>query len=91
MHFKLKDRHGNIISPFINADHKQVIRLNDTEYEIIEPSENADESSLMSSLIADFDADPDIRKMIKESELAIEKGHVFSTKQVIEMIKNREL
>ncbi|MBE3650200.1 MULTISPECIES: hypothetical protein [Paenibacillus] len=41
----------------------------------------------MSSLIADFDANPDIENMIKVSELAIEKNHVFSTKQVIEMIK----
>ena len=90
MHFKLKDQNGNIISPLINADHRSVIRLNDIEYEIIEPSDN-DNGSDMSALLADFDADPEIRQMIEESELAIEKGYVFSTKQVIEMIKNGEL
>lgn len=39
MIFKLKDQNGNIISTSINAAHKQVIRLNDKEYEILEPSD----------------------------------------------------
>lgn len=91
MHFKLKDQNGNIISPFINAHHKPVIRLNDKEYEIIEPSDNDFDNNMMSALIADFDADPKIQQMIAESERAIEEGQVFSTKQVIEMIKNGEI
>jgi hypothetical protein len=91
MHFKFKDENGNIISPFINADHKPVIKLNDMEYEILEPSDNSTDNLIMSSLIADFDADPEIRQMIEESERAIEKGHVYSTKQVIEMIINGEI
>ncbi|HUC92550.1 MAG TPA: hypothetical protein VMS09_11040 [Paenibacillus sp.] len=91
MHFKLKDQNGNIISPFINADQKPVIRLNDKEYEIIEPSDNDNDNNFMSALIADFDVDPEIRQMMEESERAIEKGRVFSTKQVIEMIKNGEI
>lgn len=91
MHFKLKDQNGNIISPFINADQKPVIRLNDKEYEIIEPSDNDNDNNFMSALIADFDVDPEIRQMMEESERAIENGRVFSTKQVIEMIKNGEI
>ncbi len=92
MHFKLKDKNGNIISPFINADHKPVVVLNDKEYEILEPSDNNDDNNhIMSALIVDFDTDPEIQQMIQESDRAIEKGHVFSTKEVIEMIKNGEI
>ncbi|WP_027416917.1 hypothetical protein [Aneurinibacillus terranovensis] len=91
MYFKLKDQNGNIINPFINANHKPVIRLNGKEYEILAPSDNDNDSNFMSALIADFDADPEIQQMIEESEQAIEKGQVFSTKQVIEMIKNGEI
>jgi len=91
MHFKLKDQNGNIISPFLNANHKSVIRLNDKEYEILDLSDNDNDSSFMAALIADFDTDPEIRQMIEESERAIENGQVFSTKQVIEMIKNGEV
>jgi hypothetical protein len=89
--FKLKDQNGNIISPFVNAHHKPVIKLNDKEYEIIEPSDNDNDNNFMSALIDDFDSDPEIQQMIAESEQAIEKGQVFSTKQVIEMIKNGEI
>lgn len=91
MHFKLKDQYGNMISPYINAEHKPVVRLNDKEYEILEPSENYDDNGVVSALVADFDADPEIRQMIEESERAIENGQVFSTKQVIEMIKSGKI
>lgn len=46
MHFKLKDQNGNIISPFINADHKPVVMLNDKEYEILEPSDNDNDNDI---------------------------------------------
>lgn len=92
MLFKLKDDNGNIITPFINAEHRPVVKLNGKEYEILEPSDNDYlNSDNMSDLIAEFDADPEIRKMIEESEQAIELGHVYSTQQVIEMIKNGEI
>jgi len=91
MHFKLKDKNGKIISPFINADHKPVLILDDEEYEVLEPSDHNFDHDLMSALISDFDADPEIRQMIKDSDQAIEKGQVYSTKQVIEMIKNGDI
>ncbi len=91
MHFKLKDKSGNIISPYINTELKHVVVLNDKEYEILELPDTHYDNDTMSDLIADFDSDPEIRKMIEESEKAIEKGHVFSTKQVIEIKKNGEI
>jgi len=92
MHFKLKDSSGNIISPFLNKEDKPVVKLNGAEYEIIEPSyEDYNEGRSMAEMIADFDADPEIRQMIAESEQAIEKGHVYTTQQVIEMIKSGKI
>jgi len=92
MHFKLKDSNGNIISPFLNEDDKPVVKLNGKEYEILVPSyDDYNGDRMMDELIADFDADPEIRQMIAESEQAIEKGHVYTTQQVIEMIKNGEI
>ena len=92
MHFKLKDSKGNIISPFINEEDKPVVRLNGKEYEILEPSyDDYNGDGMMAELIAEFDADPEIRQMIAESEQAIEKGQVYTTQQVIEMIKNGEI
>lgn len=92
MHFKLKDSSGNIISPFLNEEDKPVVKLNGTEYEIVEPSYvnyNGDRS--MAEMIADFDSDPEIRQMIADSEQAIEKGQVYTTQQVIEMIKSGKI
>ena len=80
MHFKLKDSNGNIISPFLNEDHKPVVVLNGREYEILEPSNDAySDDRMMAELIADFEADPEIRQMIAESEQAIKKGDVYTT------------
>lgn len=56
-----------------------------------EPSENYDDNGVVSALVADFDADPEFRQMLEESERAIENGQVFSTKQVIEMIKSGKI
>lgn len=92
MHFKLKDSSGNIISPFLNEDDKPVVKLNGKEYEILEPSyDDNNGADAMAELIADFDSDPEIRQMIAESEQAIEKGQVYTTQQVIEMINNGEI
>jgi len=92
MHFKLKDSNGNIINSFLNEDDKPVVKLNGKEYEILEPSyDDNNGDHMMVEMIADFDADPEIRQMIVESEQAIEKGHVYTTQQVIEMIKNGEI
>lgn len=90
MHFKLKDHNGNIITPFINANHKPVVKLNGNEYEILEPWDDYDDQ-FMSTLIAEFDADPEVRVMIEESEKAIEQGLVYSTARAIQMIKNGEI
>ncbi|MCD9022142.1 hypothetical protein [Cohnella silvisoli] len=54
-------------------------------------ADHNDNNHIMSALIVDFDADPEIQQMIEESDRAIEKGHVFSMKEVIEMIKNGEI
>ncbi|MBY9081187.1 hypothetical protein KIH86_23855 [Paenibacillus sp. HN-1] len=92
MHFKLKDSNGNIISPFLNEDDKPVVELNGKEYEILEPSyDDNNGTGAMAELIADFDSDPEIQQMIAESEQAIEKGQVYTTQQVIEMINNGEI
>lgn len=91
MHFKLKDSDGNIISPFVNDQHRPVIRLNNKEYEIIEPADHIEDSDFMENYIADFDHDPEVREMIEESERAIQQGRVYSTRQVIDMIKNGEI
>ena len=92
MHFKLKDSSGNIISPFPNEEDKPVVKLNGKEYEIVEPSyEDYTGDRSMAEMIADFDADPEIRQMIADSEQAIEKGQVYTTQQVIEMIKSGKI
>lgn len=76
----------------VNEEHKPVVKLNGKEYEILEPSyDDNNGDHMMAELIADFDADLEIRQMIAESEQAIEKGHVYTTKQVIEIIKNGEI
>lgn len=91
MHFKLKDQNGNIITPILNENHKPVVRLNDIEYEILELASYDNDHNFMYSHIADFDADPEVQKMIEESEHAIKAGQVYSTSQVIEMIKNGDI
>ena len=68
------------------------MKLNGKEYEIVEPSyEDYTGDRSMAEMIADFDADPEIRQMIADSEQAIEKGQVYTTQQVIEMIKSGKI
>lgn len=61
------------------------------EWEFDDSPLTEEDAGAMAELIADFDADPEIRQMIAESEQDIEKGHVYTTQQVIEMIKNGEI
>lgn len=52
---------------------------------------HVNDCEIMPAIITAFDADPEVQQMIDESEQAIEKGQVYSTKQVIEMIKSGEI
>lgn len=41
--------------------------------------------------VDEFDADPEIREMIEQSKIDIKKGHVYSTQQMIDMIRSGEI
>ncbi len=88
MYLKLKDKNGNVFRSSVNNNHKPVIVINDTEYEVYEFSNVSDDNnSLTPAEIAELDSDPEIREMIEQSKIDIKKGHVFSTQQMM-AIKN---
>lgn len=92
MFVKLTDKNGNVFRSFVNEEHKPIIVINDTEYEIYAVSDSTDmDRELTQAEIDEFDADPEIREMIEQSKIDIKNGHVFSTQQMIDMIRNGEL
>ena len=92
MYLKLKDKNGNVFRSFVNDNHKPAIVINDMEYEVYEFSNILDDNDpLTPADIAELDSDPEIREMIEQSKIDIEKGHVFSTKQMMAMIRSGEI
>ena len=92
MFVKLTDKKGNVFRSFVNEQQKPVIVINDTEYEIHALPDTTDLSrELTQAEIEEFDTDPEIREMIEQSKVDIKTGHVYSTQQMIDMIRNGEL
>lgn len=92
MYVKLTDKNGNVFRSHVNEEHKPVIIINDTEYEVYAFPESTNiDRGLTPAEIAEFDADPEIREMIEQSKIDIKNGHVFSTQQMIEMIRSGEI
>lgn len=91
MYVKLTDKDGNVFRSFVNAEHKPMIVINDTEYEIFTLPESTDMDALTEAEIDAFDADPEIREMIDQSKIDIKNGQVYSTQQMIDMIRSGEL
>lgn len=77
MQFSLKAPDGTVIESY-HKDRKAFIQIAGMEYEIYNP-------------VDEFDADPEIRQMIEESEEDIKHGRVYSTDEMIEAIKRGEL
>ncbi|BCG58260.1 hypothetical protein [Paenibacillus sp. URB8-2] len=92
MYLELKDKSGKVYRSFINDKQKPVIIINGTEYEVsgLIPSQESSDA-LTASQIAELDTDPVIEEMIKQSKHEIKRGLTFSSKQMIDMIKNGEL
>jgi UDP-N-acetylglucosamine transferase subunit ALG13 len=92
MYVKLTDKDGNVFRSFVNDEHKPVVIINDTEYEIYTFSESPNmDHALTPAEIAEFDADPEIREMIEQSKIDIKNGQVYSTQQMIDMIRSGEI
>lgn len=92
MYVKLTDKNGNVFRSFLNENHKPVIVINDTEYEIYTLSESTDiDRALTPAEIDEFDADPEIREMVEQSKIDIKNGQVYSKQQMIDMIRSGEL
>lgn len=92
MFVKLTDKNGNVFRSFVNEEHKPIIVINDTEYEIYAFPDLTDMNrELTQAEIDEFDADPEIREMIEQSKIDIKNGHVYSTQQMIDMIRSGEL
>ncbi|MEK5235771.1 hypothetical protein NST99_08725 [Paenibacillus sp. FSL L8-0470] len=92
MYLELKDKSGKVYRSFMNDRQKPVIVINDTEYEVFELIQSQDNSDALSAAqIAELDADPEIAEMIQESKRDIMHGSIISSKQMIDMIRNREL
>lgn len=77
MNFSLKAPDGTVIESY-QKDHKEFIRIAGLEYEVFNP-------------IGEFDSDPDIRQMIEASEDDIKQGNLYSTDDLIKMVKRGEL
>ncbi len=89
---KLTDKSGNVFRSFVNEEHKPIIVINNTEYEIYALPESAETDRVLTQAeIDEFDADPEIREIIEQSKIDIKNGHVYSTQQVIDLIRNGEL
>lgn len=92
MFVKLTDKNGNVFRSFVNEEHKPIIVINDTEYEIDALPELAEtDRALTQAEIDEFDADPEIREMIQQSKIDIKNGHVYSTQQMLDMIRSGEV
>ncbi|WP_438495822.1 hypothetical protein [Paenibacillus sp. IHBB 3054] len=92
MYLELKDKSGKVYRSFINDCQKLVIVINDIEYEVSKLIQSQDNSDALSAAqLAELDADPEIAEMIQESKRDIVHGSLFSSKQMIEMIRNGEL
>ncbi|MNY27134.1 hypothetical protein D3C86_1610270 [compost metagenome] len=92
MYLELEDKSGKVYRSFMNERQKPVIVINDTEYEVSELIQSQHSSDALSAAqIAELDADPDIAEMIQQSKRDIGQRAIFSSKQMIEMIRNGEL
>jgi hypothetical protein len=92
MFVKLIDKHGNIFRSFVNEEQKPIIVINDTEYKIYALLDSTDlNRELTQAEIDALDADPEIREMIAQSKIDIKNGHVYTTKQMIDMIRSGEI
>ena len=92
MFVKLTDKNGNVFQSFVNEKDRSVIVINDTEYEIYALPDSTDMNrELTQAEIDEFDADPEIREMIEQSKIDIKNGHVFSTQEMIDMLRNGEI
>lgn len=90
--FELKVHGGNIVKIFKENDEKAVIEYNGVNYDfelmikLLEENKNND-SSVRDSEIQQFEQDPEMRKMVEDSEQDIKQGKVLSTKEVISKIR----
>lgn len=92
MFVKLTDKNGNVFRSFVNEEHRPIIVINDIEYEIYALPESAEtDCALTQAEIYEFDAEPEIREMIEQSKIDIKNGHVYSTQQMIDMIRSGEI
>ncbi|MEK4052727.1 hypothetical protein MHB84_03670 [Paenibacillus sp. FSL F4-0087] len=77
MNFSLKAPDGTIIESY-EKDHKEFIRIAGLEYEVYNP-------------VDELDSDPELRQMIEASEKDIKQGKLYSTDDLIELVKRGEL
>ncbi|UTR10103.1 hypothetical protein MM300_19835 [Evansella sp. LMS18] len=94
--FELEVKGGSVVKIFKNQDNKAVIEYDGVDYELesminlIEEVKN-NYSSVSEAEIQQFERDPEMRKMIEDSEQDIERGKVHSTKDVLARIRRGEI
>jgi phosphoglycolate phosphatase-like HAD superfamily hydrolase len=87
--FELVIKGGNVIKIYKDNDDKAVLAYNGVNYDLETMINRLEEhnSSVTESDIKKFEQDPEMRKMVEDSEKDIERRKVFSTQEVINKIR----
>ncbi|MDG5785991.1 hypothetical protein QA612_00715 [Evansella sp. AB-P1] len=93
--FELEVKGGNVVKIYKDQYEKAVVEYNGVNYDLesminlIEEKRNS--SSVSEAEIQRFERDPEMRKMVEDSEQDIEQGKVHSTKDVLAKIRRGEI
>lgn len=94
--FELEVKGGNVVKVFKNQYEKAVVEYNGVNYDLesminLFEEEKRNHSSVSEVEIQQFERDPEMRKMVEDSEQDIEQGRVLSTKGVLAKIRRGEI
>lgn len=94
--FELEVKGGNVVKIFKNQNEKAIVEYNGINYDlesmiILYEEEKRNSSTVSETEIHRFEGDPEMRKMVEDSEQDIEQGKVFSTKSVLAKIRRGEI
>ncbi|MCD8509376.1 MAG: hypothetical protein LRY73_05490 [Bacillus sp. (in: Bacteria)] len=90
--YEIKVKGGNVVKIFKDDDEKAVVVYNGVNYDLESMINLIEEKKKNNSVVREeeiqqFEQDPEMRKMVEDSEQDLEKGKVISTDEVLARIR----